>query len=458
MLHKLIKIFSSLKTTLALFILISAVSAVGTVINKGETYAQYNRTLGHTAFEVLYRLGILNIYESWYFILLVVLLLANLTVCSIYGLPKALKAVLDGVPPFDSFLDKKSPKSRYYDFKVSGNADEITAKAKTLFSMRFGKPAVVKQKSGNNELHFSKNGISRLSPYIVHLSIIIVIAGVALNFIYGFKLFANIREGQTIRYAYPAQSIAPVKLPFGVTLDRYTVKRYRNGAPESYISKISIVKKHVRIFTDTARGNHPMHYGGLNFYQIGYGNYMPPAVKLFIFSLKNISLKHKPKKRIIYAEPGKMYKIGINGKIIEFTFASSNFSKYVSLYNKDGKHTGNIKFVEIPVRRGSNKFILSVAKNGSIAFMLAGIRHYYFNRIEIAKNPYMPVIWTGSVIFLFGIFFSFYFNYGLLLIRITPDGGQGGGSRVEIIAFSHKNLASFYRGIEKAAAELGKPV
>ena len=158
---------------------------VGTFINQGDTASQYRTIFGPQAYHVLYWLGFLNIYGSWYFIGLAALLAVNLVTASANIFPHTLKAVFGPYPSFKEMMDKKSPKAVYEVVESKKNAGET----KKVLSEKFGRPF----SETENELYYSKNSIFRFSPYIAHLSVIIIIIGVILNVKYGFRSYTNIK-------------------------------------------------------------------------------------------------------------------------------------------------------------------------------------------------------------------------------------------------------------------------
>ncbi len=459
-LSKLKKFFSSVKLAMVLFILISIVSVIGTIIDQGDPLAVYKTVYGATVFKILYRLGFLNVYHSWYFIALCGLFAVNLIVCSVERLPKTLKIIFDPDPSFPNISlngakENKSKKTKYYNFNSSKNQNEVLFKAKNIFSKKFGKP---EEKSDGKqfELYFSKNGIFRLSPYAVHLGIIVIIVGVILNIAYGFRSYVNINEGLSTHYSYllsdKNRNGKPVRLPFKIKLDRYTTKYYKDGMPEAYISKISIIKKHKIILTKSIRVNHPLTYDGLTMYQVSYGHYLPSAARLLLINLKDTHYK----KHAVFAEPGILYNTGINS--LEFKFnplknpGANEIPFYISLY-KNKKHFKNISFFEHQGITGAHKLplIFAVYKK-RLAFIFAGVKVYHYSGLEIANNAYTWIIWTGSIIMIISLFFSFYFNYKTIRMKIYPAENRE-GSIVEILAGSHKKLISYYDKIDKTITE-----
>ena len=216
MFSKLNKFFSSIKLAIFLFISIAVFSMVGTFINQGDTESQYRTIFGPQAYHVLYWLGFLNIYDSWYFIGLAVLLIINLVTASVNIFPRTLKAVFGPYPSFNEMMDKKGPKAAYEIIESKKNTEEI----KKVLNSKFGKPFIELKE----ELYYSKNSIFRFSPFIAHFSIIIIIIGVFLNFHYGFRSYTNIKVGEKTNISYLTKNQKPIKLPFTIRLDIYETK------------------------------------------------------------------------------------------------------------------------------------------------------------------------------------------------------------------------------------------
>ena len=440
MLSKLNKFFSSVKLAIFLFIAIAAFSMVGTFINQGDTASQYRTIFGPQAYHVLYWLGFLNIYGSWYFIGLAALLVINLVTASVNIFPHTLKAVFGPYPSFKEMMDKKSPKAVYEVVESKKNAGET----KKVLNEKFGKPF----SETETELYYSKNSIFRFSPYIAHLSVIIIIIGVILNVKYGFRSYTNIKVGEKTNVSYSTKNQKPIKLPFTIKLDDYRTEYYKDGIPKSYISKISIIKNHVRVAEKNIEVNHPFTYGGITIYQASYGHYKPTAAKLLIVSLKN-----RKSEKVVYAEFGKLYDAGINN--IKFRFIPYKHPKkdeipfYIRLSNKKRI----LKFNVLPYKNKSMPLIF--AKYRDVVFLYNGVKNYYYSGVEITKNAYTSVIWFGSIMLIAALFFSFFFNHGETWVKLS-DSKDGKKTRVEILAVPKKKFESFYKNFNKKIAGIKK--
>lgn len=446
MFSKLNKFFSSIKLAIFLFISIAVVSMAGTFISQSGTMAQYKAVYGAKVFAILYGLGFLNIYGSWYFIGLTILLLINLSVASINAFPRTAMSVFGPFPSFKKMADKKSGKSAYASFESKRDIAGIISVLKGKFGTLLNESA---SESDTKELYYSKNSIFRFSPYIAHLSIIIIIAGVLLTVKYGFRSYININVGKKTNVSYLLKSGKPVKLPFTIRLDKYETKYYKDGRPKAYISKVTIINKaHITVLTKDIMVNHPLTYGGLTIYQTSYGHYKPTAIKFLIIDLKN-----KGYKKALNVQRGtyynlKHYNIGFklvsvrNPKKYEIPF-------YIAVYKGANKnYSQKLKFNLLLVKHGNHSVPLIFAKYRHMVFYYNGVKTYYYSGLEITKNAYTSVVWVGSIMLIIALFFSFFFNHEETWVRLTPK-KDGKETDIAVISVPRKKFSSFYTKFDK---------
>ncbi|RZD19061.1 MAG: hypothetical protein EVG15_02860 [Candidatus Acididesulfobacter diazotrophicus] len=466
MLSKLNKFFSSVKLAIILFILIAAVSIVGTIIDQGDTISQYKIIYGNNVFHILYWLGFLNIYNSWYFIGLAALLILTLIVSSANRTPKIIKEIINPDLSFDTALQKKRFKAQYITLQSSKNTEELLTFAEKAFRKNFGNPIKdIRNKKDNKtgSLFYSKNSIFRISPIIAHLGALVVLTGVILSAVLGYRSYTNIKVGQTIQHSYLLKNNKPVLLPFKIKLDNYVSKYYKDGMPKAYISTLTIMKKHIGVLTKTIRVNHPLTYDGITIYQASFGHYKPTAARILVLNLK---LKNKKnKKALIYATPGKIYNSKINNIKFSFNFfkkpKKNSIPFYISIIKNNKKIGPPLIFQELPYKTKKGNMPLFFTKyNNNIAFIFAGVKTYYYSGVEITKNVDTDIVWIGSAILIFALFFSFFFNQQSLWIRVTPSepSEKDKTNKIEILAIPHKKFASFYSMIDKNADEFKKNI
>ena len=75
--------FSSVKLTIVLLLSLAATSIIGTLIPQNEAPAAYFKAFGEYLFRLFNILDLFDMYHSWWFQLLLILLVINIIVCSI---------------------------------------------------------------------------------------------------------------------------------------------------------------------------------------------------------------------------------------------------------------------------------------------------------------------------------------------------------------------------------------
>ena len=215
--------FSSLKLTIPLLIVLAALSVIGTLITQNASEQEYIQRYGETTYTILKGLGIFNMYHSWWFIGVLILLAINIIACSWKRLPGVWQQVRK-----------------------------------------------------------ARSGYARLGTYLTHLSVLLILIGGLIGAVWGFKGYVQILEGETVKGVLPRKfqwMMQPLR--FEVRCDDFHVDFYLNGSPKEFVSTLTffegerVVLDHVPL-----RVNHPVSYRGLNFYQSSYGISVFPIVEV----------------------------------------------------------------------------------------------------------------------------------------------------------------------------------
>jgi cytochrome c biogenesis protein len=208
-------ILSSLKLTIPLLIVLAALSVIGTLIPQNAPQQEYIRRYGTQTFYMFKGLGLLDMYHSWWFIGVLILLAANLIACSMKRLPGVWQQVRK-----------------------------------------------------------TKSGYARLGTYLTHFSVLLILVGGLIGALWGFKGYMEITEGETVeRMVLNNPQHRTRSLGFQIRCESFRVAFYPDGAPREYVSTLTlldggeVVRDHVPL-----RVNHPISYRGLTLYQASYGH------------------------------------------------------------------------------------------------------------------------------------------------------------------------------------------
>jgi cytochrome c biogenesis protein len=244
---------SSLKLTIPLLIVLAALSVLGTLITQNASEHEYLRRYSETTYTILKGLGLLDMYHSWWFVGVLILLVINLIACSWKRLPGVWQQVRK-----------------------------------------------------------AKSGYARLGTYLTHLSVLLILVGGLIGAVWGFKGYVEIIEGEVVEGIFlnnPQQAMRP--LGFQVRCDAFRVDFYPDGSPREYVSTLTFLEGE-RVVLDHVplRVNHPISYRGLNFYQASYGINLFPIVKVRKKGGKGVSHTMQLKQGEVQPIPGTQAQLG----------------------------------------------------------------------------------------------------------------------------------------------------
>lgn len=357
-------VFLSLKLTIFLLITIALVSIVGTLIPQQREVGEYIEHYGEALYQLFDLLGLLNVFGSWWFQLLLVLLMANLVACSLKRFPRL-----------------------------------ATLKSLT-----------------------ARERLGRLGPHVTHFSLIIILVGSLIGNVWGFKAFVNIPQGESVNDVALKNSKRMVNLDFTVRCDRFNVSYYQGSqTPKEYLSDLTITENGREVVKKTIRVNDPLQYKGISFYQSSYGMTPPQPgeskAELEITPKGNGSKGY----RILVAE-GETKEIAGTGHRVQFAAFVPDFSlgEGNRIYSKSDQP--NNPAIQIKIYQNGKlsfdgwSFLRYPDFHGSrddtyrVKFLNYSGGGKPYTGLMVVKDPGVWVVWTGFGLLVLGLFFSFYFR------------------------------------------------
>ena len=188
---------SSIKLSIWVLIALAVTSIFGTVIQQGKGNAEYVREYGETVAKLIGWFVLDDMYHSWWFILLLGLLLVNITVCSIKRLPLAVRLMNDREPVFEgrgTAMHEKCQLRLKKGADLAATADAV----ESFLGDHVGTP-VRGEKDGKTFFVVSKGGWTRMGVYVTHLSLFLFALGALIGGWAGFKGFVNVPEGESVQ-------------------------------------------------------------------------------------------------------------------------------------------------------------------------------------------------------------------------------------------------------------------
>ena len=185
---------SSLRLTIGLLIVLAVVSIFGTVIPQNAAPEEYLRVYKFATYRILHILGLLDMYRSWWFVLLLSLLCLNLIACSVGRFRLTLRLLSQSrerleEPDWKSLSPKKS-------LPLKGLPVVWVSSVRDGLARRFRAPKVLEE-DGTGHFFAEKGKLSRFGVYFVHVGVLVILGGALIGFFYGFRGNINLVEGET---------------------------------------------------------------------------------------------------------------------------------------------------------------------------------------------------------------------------------------------------------------------
>ncbi len=266
--NPLIKGLSSVELALFIISAIAVTSILGTVIPQGEAIQFYAQGYGSKPAVILELLGITNMYSSYWFRGLLILLCLNLIVCTWVRFPAVLAIIKkDNLKvPTTSITNSKKAIALTSDLPcTTSQLSQVSATLKP-FSLK------MVERQDNEWLFLHEKGAwSRTGAYVVHLSILLIACGALIGKFWGFDAFVMVKEGTSISsLRVSGNSYKEIPLGFDVFCQNFKTDYYPSGAPKAYKSDLSILESEKRVIDKTITVNDPLRYKGMTFFQASY--------------------------------------------------------------------------------------------------------------------------------------------------------------------------------------------
>ena len=216
-----------------------ACSLAGSLISQGESAMTYVQAYGATTAKLFIDLGFTDIFHTWYFYTLEILLCGNLILCSIIRFPKTRKV--------------------FREMKQKARETETTE------SIRPGQEEKIRQALKRSGFHqegevWSKNGIGAYGSFLTHVSILVIL---------GFGSLVLMTPKITDRTVMPGESI---RLEDGMTV---TCLSFHIEDADGKLDYASLLRAESADGQERReqeiRVNEPMRIGGTKIYQQTYG-------------------------------------------------------------------------------------------------------------------------------------------------------------------------------------------
>ncbi|EGL83194.1 ResB family protein [Caldalkalibacillus thermarum TA2.A1] len=465
--------FASVKVGVWLLVITLVASMLGTIYpqqmyipSTADPYEYYPENYGFGGF-LYVTLGFHNLYSSWWYVTLLVLIGISIIVASIdRGLPlyRALKR--QRVKRHPQFLKRQ----RIYSQVTVKQPAQVLEKAKqALASMRY------KVREENGAVLGEKNRFSRWGAYVVHLGLIILLVGALLRVLPGFTMdqYVWIRDGEIV--PVPGTNNQYYIQSEGFTLkvyEEYQIGEDTEGQqrfiPEDFITEAVLYenktnasgeKELVKVKEHTIRVNDPLRYEGLSFYQ---SDYILNQFSAFTFALTHkASGKEVGEMTVDLYDPDPEYDLG-NGYKVQLLEYYPDFEmdahKQPQTKSRIPNNPAFIFRTITPDNPAGEKSMVLIGQTiempgeeNQYALKINNVEFKNVTGLMVRKERSLPVIYLGLGITMVGLIMCFYWQHRRIWI-------QQEGSQILLAAHTNKNWFGFKKEVEQLIDQTGLPV
>jgi len=430
--------FASVRLTVTVLLTLAATSVIGTVIPQNQPTEAYLQAYGRNMVRLFSVLDMFDMYHSWWFQLLLVLLTLNIIVCSLDRLPAAWKIVVK--PPV--FKPSRFLSASCQRQVAIPSPDQSRSLLEKALSRNVGQARLEPAQQGFF-LWSEKGRWTRLGVYVVHLSVVFLLAGGLIGSFWGFDGAVNIPEGETAKTIRLNNSGKSIPLDFEIRCDKFSVSFYDSGAPSEYRSTLTILEKGTPVLTRDVIVNDPLRYKGINLFQSSYGN-LPSQNLVLSFTSRATGMEYKEK-----IAPGQT--VAIPEGLGSFT---------ITAFNRDHQFKGHVigdAFVGMlkPPSGESVEVVLPVKfpsfdrmRKGDVVVAIAETETRYYTGLQVTSDPGVWVVYTGFLLMIAGCIVTFFMSHQQICMEAHTDGKF---SSVMIRGIANKNKLDIQKKIDAIA-------
>lgn len=443
LLEKTWDFFASVPVAVVLIFVIAAASVAGSLIPQEGMYGDwrppqdfYPWKYGPVWGNFLFKTGMTRMYTSWWFMTMLFMLGASLVVCSLERFIPLWRAVQRPNPtPPESFV--KHLKNRF-EVPVSDKAKPLAALAGALKARRY----TVIEKDGR--LYADKGRWGRWGPYILHIGLILVLAGAMMRAIPGAYMdqFLWVRDGEI------------AKVPgadWYVRNDQFRVEMYDSGMPKSYETDAVVIDGGAEVAKKTIAMNIPLAHKSVELYQSSYKRELGKATVALV---ERQGGKTVGTFEMNLVQPEAMYTVGDykvkvkdyfpdfaieNNKPVSRSSEIQNPGVVLDVITPDGKSYANWYFVLYPQMEFDN--------TTPIKLQTVDMAETYTTGLKVKKDLGIPVIYLGLLITSLGACLTFYLAHKRFWALVE-------GGKVVVGGWANRNQGGFQTDMALLAKKL----
>ncbi|HEX6263510.1 MAG TPA: cytochrome c biogenesis protein ResB [Actinomycetota bacterium] len=465
----------SMRTALILLLLLGLGSVVGSLVPQApnsparvaELFA--DRPLLARIYDAL---GFFDVFGSWWFTLLYVLLLISLAACLIprtRGLIRGLGSRWQPARDLEALR-------HYASGSVDGSPEEAVGRARRALRRRgWG------VRSGGETALAAEKGLAReVGSLAFHWAFFLLLIGVVYGKGFGFTGQATVIEGDVFTEAHASYDFPPREgrffgerhQGFQVRVLDFEVTYREGGVPRDFVSRVDVVEEGEVVRTDEIRVNDPLEHRGVKLYQSGYG--WAPVVEVrhegellvsdpLVFVTDDPNDPVRPWRGAIKL-PALSPQVGLELQLLPDAAA---FVTGMPMLEADDPfiayraYRGDLRLTEAQSVFRLEKELLEEYDSGGLALgetveLPGGLEVTFrdlrrYTQLLVKRDPGIGLMLATALLVLVGLVPALYSSRRRIWVRAVPEDG---GTRLEIGGFALQRKAAFDEEFDRLVRDL----
>jgi cytochrome c biogenesis protein len=299
-----IDVLGSMRFAISSLSIVAIASIIGTVLNQREPFLNYVNQFGPVWAQYLSWAGVVEVYNAWWFLLVLAFLVISTSICVTRNSPKMIREM----STWREAIRASSLKSQHHHDEITtSDSPEVLLGHQSEQLQRLGYRLKLDQRSDGMMLVGKQGAVNRLGYIVTHVGIVVIALGGMLDSELPLKTYSwwlnkqpmlempvgeKIPESVKLPTSNPSfrsnlfvpeggtASLALInthggryvqELPFAVELKKFNVEYYSTGMPKLFASDVVIIDKDTGAKREaTIKVNEPLHHRGMTIYQSSF--------------------------------------------------------------------------------------------------------------------------------------------------------------------------------------------
>ncbi len=440
----------SIKVALTILILLALTSIIGTIIAQEAPEKMFQIYQPATA-NILIKLGMNDMYNSWWFIALLGLFILNLTCCTI-----------DRFMPTWKLITKPKKNFSLDCIKARKNSDEIIVPSIngvaeiTGIIKKFGYHVTL---TDEHSLYAYKGRWARMGYIVTHISIIMVLIGAIMGKVSGYKGFMQIQEGEISPWYWSRTLNKAAKLDFMLGLEKLYMEYY---PPEFYFEISDVRNGRVLGKPKVSLGEKfKVPKTGIKGQVVDYRPDYRVADPRPVAERDLTAPPEYPAVLVKYQEKGRVI-----GERWIFVAGRDLLRQQpllpdvrISLYNLYAERTKDYKSTLSVYDKGERVLTKTIEVNDPLRYRGVTFYQSSFDKekrvsgLQVAHDPGVPIVYIFCSTMILGVMMSFYISHRQLWFKVEK---ARQGYKINMAGMANRNPLGFKQEYDKILAVFNK--